>query len=188
MWCWWQESSSRDYAPLVWRIQDLVLRSGPDLRQCYVFVWSVEPLKVVGGASYLNGIVVQSKMFGGRLPANRVAADKEVVCTLRSVPVVWFGAYPWNIVGNEGGDGRLRLNKRMIAHDVDGEGHEEEVGLLRASGDEGTLQKRDLKRVLAVIVPDLRIEGLRMGKKNGCIRGWIVVHQSIRIHKYLEFL
>lgn len=119
----------------------------------------------------MNGIVVQSRMFGGSLSANRVAADEEVVRALRRIPVLGFGANPRNIVGNEGGDGRLRLNKRMIAHDVDGEGHEEEVGLLGARGDEGALQESELKRVLAVIVPDFGIEGVWVGKKNGGRRG-----------------
>lgn len=151
----------------MWRVEGLQRRPRPNLRQGDIFMRNIQSLKVAGGASELDRIVVQPGMFSGGLSANRVTAGVEVVGSRGGVPELEVSADGGSVFGDKLGDGGLGVDSGVVAEEINGEWEEEEVGFLWVGGDEGAGEERDLEHVLAEVVSELRVEGVGVGEEDG---------------------
>lgn len=128
----------------------------------------IKPLKVARRARHLNGITEQTQMPRRRVPPHRMAVDIEVIRTPRRIPEPELPANPPGVTRDEAGDGGLGADAGVVAQGVDGEGHEEEVGVLGAGGEEGGgAEEGGFEDVLAVVVEELGVEGVWVGEENG---------------------
>lgn len=125
--------------PSMWRVQDLEAWARPNLWQANIFVGHKKPLKITGGASHLNGTVIQTLVFGGGFSTHRMTTNIEVISTTGGIPEIEFGANPGGVLRHKIRNGGLRAQPTVIAHGIDGKGHKEHMGQLRAWGNQGTL-------------------------------------------------
>lgn len=113
---------------------------------------NIQPLEVAGGASNLNGIVMQVMMLGGCLTTNGMTADVEMVSASRGIPKFVLPTDSSGVLGDKIGNGCLGMHARIITQSIDGKGQEKEMSILWMGRKEGTPEKSHLKHVLTEVI------------------------------------
>lgn len=149
----------------------MLRRTRPNLREGHVFVGNIQPLEVAGGASNLNGVVVQVRMLGGGLTTNGMTADIEMVGPPGGIPKFELPTDSIGILGDKFRNGSLGMHARIITQGIEGKGQEKEMSILWGGCEEGTPEKGDLKHVLAEVVGQLGVERVWIGKENPTEKG-----------------